>query len=265
MSSLNRNNRKIKLGWTLVLLLVSSTFLLGWSLQALAQNESDTSTEVNSDTSTKGETIKINTTKAGQILLLILVLAILLETGLSTLFNWRLFLLYGEGRGIKTPIAFVVALLFVTQFKIDAIAEILTAFAVGGQEYKEGTGGMILTALIVAGGSSGIFTLFERLGIRNPLQRKETAEAMRQKSHLKVQVTRHLVARTQPIQVKLDEKIIGVIEANNNRFGKLIGHPIESGEHSLEISGLDDKGEPRIEKRDIAVAPGATVVESFRL
>jgi hypothetical protein len=205
----------------------------------------------------------VKTAKVGQTLLMILVLAILLETGLSTLFNWRLFLLYGEGRGIKVPIAVAVAYLFVNQFNIDAIAEILSSFS--GNTYPPGTGGKILTALIIAGGSSAVFSIFERFGIRNPLERRETAEKMRKKSHLKVQVTRDKVSRSQPITVKIDEEIVGVIEANRNRFGGIVGYEIPPGELKLEISGLDDQGNKIPATRTVPVAPGATVVESFQL
>ncbi len=78
---------------------------------------------------------KVDTEKAGYTLLLILVLAILLETGLSTLFNWRVYLRYFEEKGLKVPIAVASAFIFVNQFEIDAIAEILGAFA--GKTFSE--------------------------------------------------------------------------------------------------------------------------------
>ena len=206
---------------------------------------------------------KAETQKIGRILLLVLILAVLLETGLATLFNWRLFLLYGEGRGLKIPIAVTVAFLFVNQFKIDAIAEILSAFSV--DPFEPGLGGRFMTALIVAGGSNAVFSLFERFGLRNPLERRETAQAMRQQSQIKIQVMRNRVSRAQPIKIELDDKIIGVIQANRNNFGGFLGYAIEPGQHSLKLSGLDAQGSPISSDRIITLAPGVTLVESFQL
>ena len=128
----------------------------------------------------------VDAEKAGYTLLLILVLAILLETGLSTFFNWRIYLRYLDGFGAKTPIAVVAASVFLFAYDIDAVAKIMSAF--GHEPSKPSIPGTVLTALIVAGGSSAVFTLFTKLNLRNPLERKGVAETEQNISRIKIKV-----------------------------------------------------------------------------
>ncbi len=80
-------------------------------------------------------------------------------------------------------------------------------------------GGYLMTALIVAGGSSAVFTLFDKLGLRNPLERRQAAENMRK-------------------------------ESNRSLFPGNLSYKMESGNLLLEISGLNKqkKGNERIKE-----------------
>lgn len=249
------NSRSKRPGWMrgVVVVLINGLLLLGiLATEAIASNAESFSLAD-----------AVDAEKAGYTLLLILVLAILLETGLSTLFNWRVYLRYFEAKGLKVPIAVASAFFFVMQFDIDAVAEVLGAFT--GKTYNHGTGGKILTAFIIAGGSSGVFTLFDKLGIRNPLERKETAEAIRRECRLKVKLIRNKVPNDQAVSILVDDKIIGVIDANKKDFGGFSGYIIDPGDRKIELKSWDAGGNEIVEPKQIAIAPGATVIETFRL
>ncbi len=205
----------------------------------------------------------VDTEKAGYVLLLVLVLAILLETGLSTLFNWRIFLRYFAEKGLKVPIAVLTAFLFVKQFDIDAIAEILGAFA--GKTYDHGILGKILTAFIIAGGSSAIFTLFEKFGIRNPLERRSVAANMRNESRLKVKLLRTGTPNDKPVSILVDGTVIGAIDSQKNEFGGFLGHIVEAGQRKLKLKSRDQAGNEIEQEKVVSIAPGATVIETFQL
>lgn len=205
----------------------------------------------------------VDTEKAGYVLLLVLVLAILLETGLSTLFNWRIFLRFFEEKGLKVPIAVLTAFLFVKQFDIDAIAEILGAFA--GKTYDHGTLGKILTAFIIAGGSSAIFTLFEKFGIRNPLERRAVAASLRNESRLKVKLIRTGTPNDKPVSILVDDTVIGAIDSQKNEFGGFLGHIVEAGQRTLKLKSRDQAGSEIEREKVVSIAPGATVIETFQL
>lgn len=206
---------------------------------------------------------KVETEKAGFALLLVLVLALLLETGLSTLFNWRIFLRYFEERGLKVPIAVITAFLFVKQFDIDAIAEVLGAFA--GKTYPHGVLGHILTAFIIAGGSSAIFTLFEKLGIRNPLERRGVAESLRNECRLKVKLIRTGTPNDKAVSILVDDLVIGAIDSQKNEFGGFLGHIVDPGQRKLTLKSRDKMGQEIENQKVVSIAPGATVIETFQL
>ncbi len=201
--------------------------------------------------------------KVGNTLFLVLVLAILLETGLSTLFNWRIYLKYFEERGLKVPIAVASAFIFVKQFEIDAVAEILNAFVKADSD--PGIAGIVLTALIIAGGSSAVFTLYEKLGIRNPLERRGVAAGMRQQCTLKIRLVRNEGQENKLVTVLIDEKMVGTINPNENKFGGLLGYTIEAGEHKIGLKSRGKDDNEINQEKTIDVAPGADITEMYKL
>ncbi|MCP4687850.1 MAG: hypothetical protein GY859_07350 [Desulfobacterales bacterium] len=134
------------------------------------------------------------------ILLKFAILAIVYEVMMTPLFQWRLFCENFEGKGVKTPILIVVALILVWSFDINLFYELLKDLdygvpAVGGVETTAGVSTFIdskdldlsrkfwtylLTALGIAGGSSGVNTLMIKFGIKDADESKNKAtEAQR--------------------------------------------------------------------------------------
>jgi hypothetical protein len=63
-------------------------------------------------------------------------------------------------------------------YNLDIVRDLLNALNqrdVSGKPISLSFGGQLLTALLIAGGSDGIFRIFARLGIRTPAERKEKA------------------------------------------------------------------------------------------
>jgi hypothetical protein len=107
------------------------------------------------------------------ILIVFLVLSIVFEVALTPIFNWRIFLIYFDERGFKTPITVGLAFLVFWGYKLDIITDLLNVLKPLVTNRESNIGGKILTALLIAGGSSGIFQIFTKLGIRNPVETKE--------------------------------------------------------------------------------------------
>ena len=115
----------------------------------------------------------------GAVLLKFLVLAVVFEVALTPIFSWRVFLVHFDGKGWKTPITIILALVVFFTFKLDIIRDLLLIFG-DVTERKATTGGQILSALLIAGGSDGIWRIFTRLGIRNPEELKKKAKEAQQ-------------------------------------------------------------------------------------
>lgn len=108
----------------------------------------------------------------GSVLLVFLVLSVVFETAMTPIFNWRVFLARFEGKGIKTPVVTVLAFIVFWRYDLDIVNQLLNAL---GVKSSMNFGGQMLSALLIAGGSDGIFRIFTKLGIRNPTERREKA------------------------------------------------------------------------------------------
>jgi hypothetical protein len=114
--------------------------------------------------------------KVGEILLVFLVLSVVFEVALTPVFNWRVFLKYFEGKGVKTPVTVVLAFIVFWSYGLDVVSDLLVAL---GHPAPQTVGGRLLTALLIAGGSDGVLRIFTKLGIRDPAERKQRAEDAR--------------------------------------------------------------------------------------
>jgi hypothetical protein len=108
-------------------------------------------------------------------LLRLLILVIVVESAMAALFGWRVYRVLASGRALKTPLMFAVGLGIVLLFDYDIVARIVAG--VTGTEVPQDARwfSALLSALVVAGGSSGINTVFLRLNLRNPLPPVEPA------------------------------------------------------------------------------------------
>lgn len=95
---------------------------------------------------------------------LLFILAVVLESALAVLFNWRPFVETFNARAVRPLVAFIVAYLFVYQFDLDIVTSLVNASTT--MQYAANIPGKLLTALVIAGGSSGVNTMLVALGFR---------------------------------------------------------------------------------------------------
>lgn len=118
--------------------------------------------------------VKVNMEDIKSVLVVFLILSVVFEVALTPLFNWRVFMARFEGKGYKTPITVVLAFVVFWGYDLDIISDLLVAM---NRSAKMSIGGQILTALLIAGGSSGVFQILTKLKIRmEPKDRAAKAE-----------------------------------------------------------------------------------------
>jgi hypothetical protein len=105
-------------------------------------------------------------------LLLLFTLAVVMESALALVFNWRPFVETFNSRAVRPVISFLVAYLFVEIFKLDLVTTIVNASDSGMR--LPGTAGRVLTAMVLAGGSAAVNNVLVGLGFRQ----KRTPEAL---------------------------------------------------------------------------------------
>lgn len=129
-----------------------------------------------------------------------LVIAVALESAMATIFNWRFFRERFDGKGVKTPIMILVGWLIANQLDLDIFRELVQAL--GQTNADPGLISEILTALLLAGGSSGFNQVFKKLGVRAPtlantgIQAGETSDTAEASQTVKSAPAKTAPART---------------------------------------------------------------------
>jgi hypothetical protein len=98
-------------------------------------------------------------------LFVLFIIAIILESGLAVIFNWRPFIQLFDARGVKTIVSFLFAWLFVSAFDLDIVTNLVNVYS--QKSYLINFPGTFVTALVLAGGSSGVNNLLVALGFRS--------------------------------------------------------------------------------------------------
>ena len=107
-----------------------------------------------------------------KILFNVFALSIVLESALAVLFNWRPFLIYFASKGARTPISLILAWVVSSLLHLDLISQLYAASSESNAVDLHGIG-TFLTALVLAGGSSGVNNIMKSLGFRD-IARPET-------------------------------------------------------------------------------------------
>jgi hypothetical protein len=148
--------------------------------------------------------------------------AILIESALAVIFNWRVFLTLFDGRGWKTVIMIVVSWLVVREFKIDWLSQLMTTY--GAIKPVDDTIATILTSLVLAGGSSGIYNVLVKLGYRAPVAADRVeAKPPPEKAWIAIEVTQVasegnvniMLQKLNPQPAPMPTAIAGVVGGNS--------------------------------------------------
>lgn len=99
------------------------------------------------------------------------VVATLMESALTAIFNWRLYREFFNGRAVKTLVMALVGYAVVVTFHYDIFQQIVVLS--GGVGAGDGVS-RLLSALVLAGGSAAVYEVFKALGLRPPVEPEAT-------------------------------------------------------------------------------------------
>lgn len=198
--------------------------------------------------------------KTVPILVKFLVLAVVFEVALTPIFNWRMFLRHFEGRGWKTPIAVLLAWLVFATAKLDIFQELMVAFEADFPQAGLGKwASTFVTALLIAGGSDGIFRIFARLGIRNPTERRDKAVAERERpGTLRINIDRSGTVQG-PVTLKVDEETPRTVDTD-----AAIVRDVAPGQHVISAQGTDSGGVSHLAEAPAVMTPGGEVTVDIK-
>lgn len=158
------------------------------------------------------------------------VVATLVETALNTIFNWRVYREFLNGRAVKTLVMIVVGLAVVKGFDYDIVDKIVSV----ASDNPRASGGLsqLLSALVIAGGSATVYQLFKALGLRPPVDPDEKkAQPPENKAWVSVRIIRkkavgdvqlHIEAATNPSEeAKSKPPLAGIVRAPSSLATRL--------------------------------------------
>jgi len=195
-------------------------------------------------------------------LVILLVLAVLIESALAVIFNWRLYLALFYSRGVKTLVMIAVSALVVWSFDLDIVHTLLGVY---GFPSESGTLSRLLTALILAGGSSGVYRVLVALGYREAKAPEEVRPTPKKtKAWISVKVTRKRAVGPIYVRIKDDGAITSASPANlagvivpegfwrtvwsvffldRDRFPQAGGYELDVGrQYTLDVAATDSQG-----------------------
>ncbi|NKK77698.1 hypothetical protein [Rhizobium leguminosarum] len=139
--------------------------------------------------------------QASRLLFAMLVMAIILESALAVIFGWRVFLEFFDGRGVRTVVMFASAYVLVKAFSLDFVSQLL---AIYGVPATSTAGTVLLTSLVLAGGSASVNALMVALGVRQN-RRAEDVERKPGPSKAWVSISVQRKAAQGPVEVLRSE------------------------------------------------------------
>lgn len=114
--------------------------------------------------------------QAGRAVFYLFVMAVILESALALLFNWKPFVENLVPRAVRPVIAFLAAILVVHLLGMDVVAALANALGEpNAPKHPVTTTGKVITAMVIAGGSAGVNTMLIALGFRSVRTPETTA------------------------------------------------------------------------------------------
>ncbi|MGL6246187.1 hypothetical protein [Pseudomonas sp.] len=201
--------------------------------------------------------------KTTRLLFAMLVMAVILESAFAVLFNWRVFLEFFDGRGVRTVVMFLAAYLVVRSFNIDFIADLMNIYL---SEVTSSFETRFLTALVLAGGSASVNSLMVALNLRQNRQAENvTPKPPKTKAWVALKVHRErakkiveIMQQTRPINPgSTPQQLLGLVRQQNvfRRLAKYFWRDVErvpmtagievdpNIEYTFVIRGVDSKGD----------------------
>jgi hypothetical protein len=191
-------------------------------------------------------------------LFVLFIIAVVLESGLALVFNWRPFIEFFDSRGVKTIIMFAFSYFFVEVFSLDITTRLVNVYS--GSDWPVNFPGKIVTALVLAGGSSGVNNLFLAFGFRSVERKQQVAPKPKPgEAWIAVKLTR--MRAKGPVSVLIGPQagpltvagtISGTSKGNRGlryflrdrgRFPTAGGHSLEPAKsYEVKLEGVDDEG-----------------------
>jgi hypothetical protein len=217
-------------------------------------------------------------------LFVLFILAVLVENGLALVFRWRPYLDFLDSRTTNAFVAFVFSLILVRLFNLDIATQLIGVYT-GAKplDLKEWMGwpGSMLTAMIIAGGSSGVNRIFQSFGFR-PTSAQEAPPPHLEQNEAWISVTLVRDQAAGSVDILIKDAVAGTISGTSSKMGRFLryfvrdkgrfppsgGYTVTPGPGytiALQGSKADGANLPRKTWGPYAIAPRAIIDLEMKL
>jgi hypothetical protein len=210
-------------------------------------------------------------------LFVLLILAVLVESGLALLFRWRPFLDYFDSRTMNALVAFLFSLLLVRLFNLDIASQLIGIYTDSSITLSDWKGwpGSLLTAMIIGGGSAAVNRIFQSFGFRptSEQERPKPPELDNTQAWVAVTLVRDKAVGSAEVLIK--DEVAGTISGSSprrrllryfvrdkGRFPQTAGYTVVPGAgYEIAVQAYDADGAPLPKKGrgPFAIAPRAII------
>jgi hypothetical protein len=187
------------------------------------------------------------------------ILAVVVESGLQLIFRWRPYLRLFDTAAVNALVALAFSWFFVGWFDLDIATKLVNAYSAPTNSYDNSLVGLMLTAMIIAGGSAGVNRVFRAFGFR-PVGPPAEIAGPRDDTHAWISVALHRDKAVGVVHVLFGEAgkeaVIGTIPGsssnhlvirlfcrNKGRFPQSGGHTVDVGDNRvLKLVAKDEAG-----------------------
>lgn len=217
--------------------------------------------------------------KIAEILGLLAVLSLLIEVALSVLFNWRGWIVFFEGRGLKAVVNFAVCLVVVINGDIKGVNAVIAAWPGGGDPFPHYLD-IVLTALLLAGGSNTLNQLFQAFGLRDPIKAVDRKKLMVDRATFSLEVDRSLGDGGAPLVADQVQLLVngrarttmafagdaGTLTFPSGLMQRFRGYTIvQPGPATIQVWGQTPDGKDVYDETTVNFAPRGVVTLRMRL
>ena len=146
-------------------------------------------------------------------LLALLVVVTVLESAMSTIFQWRVYRMIFNARAVKTIVMVTAGWAVATYFDYDVFSRILALTGVDpapvgsdGLALRSGWFSKFMSALVLAGGSAGINNLLKSFGFRSPVAEESAAPPLKE-DEAWISITVRRARAVGAVHVHVDETV----------------------------------------------------------
>ncbi|MGF1454362.1 MAG: hypothetical protein ACFB6R_03180 [Alphaproteobacteria bacterium] len=198
-------------------------------------------------------------------ILLLGVIAIILESAFTILFNWPLFARFVGTQELKTPLIVGVGIALSFATNVNLLDSALEAYGRAGLSQDNDALrylGLVLTGILLAGGNDALYNVFKQVNLRQPSSTRSALEA-EHLSKARVEIRAQPIAPANPAGTLIDVVVNGRTLKTFTASTRAERIYLPEGEHMIAVRMLDEANDTVIRSVKRTLSAKSDIIIDF--